>query len=292
MKNFLKILLITLFYIQIPVFANSDKNNLEKVFTPVGWGIGAAIAPVYLGGEYAKESVKWTGEHVFLPVAEGTVNLYDKSLEGVAWTVGKGTEGVLYGAKYTVFPVAKGIFWGGEKAGEYVLVPMGKGMYYSGKATYDYVLYPSGKAVGWTISKGADGLSYGIKHSVVPIGKGLYQAGEITADYVIIPVAKGVGSGVVYVAVPTGKAIKKGAKYTIVPIGKGIGYGAETFGKGMIWSADKIGDGVEWSADKIIYPIGYGIGKSTDAVVVPISRSVKATSKATKRTLKNILHKK
>ena len=48
------------------VFAeNTDKKSIsEKVVTPVGWAIGGAITPVYLGYDYTQKSLDWSYRNV------------------------------------------------------------------------------------------------------------------------------------------------------------------------------------------------------------------------------------
>lgn len=293
MKKILKSIILIIFMCSsINAYASDDdKSPTDVVLTPIGWAVGAAVTPAYLGIEYGSKALSWTGENVVIPVAGGTMTIIGETIEGAGWVAEKTISGLSEGAKYTIVPVSKALYWGVEQTYDYGIEPLGKGLYWGTEKAFEYGIVPTAKGIYWGIDKTIDGVVWGTNYSIVPIGKSVVWTAKKGTKYVIVPVYNGITDGVEFVAVPVGKGMMWGAKYTIIPIGKGIGYGIVKFGEGIMWGADTVGDGVKWTGKNVIYPIGFGIGKGVDAVVSPIGKAVTSTTKSTKNAIKKILHK-
>ena len=288
MKRISKLLVVLSLLIStsLNVFADTTENKslADKAFTPIGWAIGAAVTPAYIGIEYSSKSLGWLCENVAAPAASGALWIYAETWDGLVWITAKSLEGVAIGSKYTVVPIARGIYWGMDKSFDYVIFP-------AMEATLRYAVVPAGKSLFWSIDKAADRIVWGAEYTVVPFAKGSVWGTKMGTKYVILPVYNGTINGITYIAVPAGKGIKWGAKYTFVPVAQGLGYGAEAFENGLMRGANIAGNGLRWTSVNVIYPIGYGVGKGIDTVVAPIGHSVKATTSATKKAVKKILGK-
>lgn len=293
--------------------SQEEKSIADKALTPVGWLIGGAIAPVYLGIDFTKDAVEWSVENVVEPIGDGISWSYDYIIEpvgkgivkgvgkgttltlsGIGWTVDKTFDGVDFICKYTVVPAAKlGI--DATKAGfDYVIVPVGKGLVTGSK----YTLVPMGKGLVWCMEKTFDGIGWAgdaffdgldwVGYNIVePIGEAavdsfawtasaLWEGAKFGAKYTLVPTAKGVA----WSAKTAGKGIKVGSQYTIVPVAKGVKWGAET-----AW------EGAEIGARYTIIPVAKGVKAGAETIwsgletgakytLVPIGKSVVWTADA------------
>ena len=291
-KKVFTLLLILVLSYTTSFAADKNKTALDTALTPIGWAIGAAITPAYLGAEAANKTVEWTGENVAAPLGEGTVWVIGATINSTDWITGKAAEGLMAGSKYTVVPIAKGISKSGEIVYEYVFAPTGEALFRGMEITYEYGICPTLEGVQWSFEQAINGVVFGSKYTIIPISKGFVWVAKNGQKYVLAPMINGISDSIIFVVVPAGKGFLWGAKYTVVPIAKGVGYGFGAVGKGMKITGETIGDGVEWSAENIIYPVGYGIGKGTDAVVKPIGTAVKSASKSTADAIKTILRRK
>lgn len=242
----------------------SQNDIIDKSLSSIGWAIGAAIAPIYIGIEYTGDILEWSGENIIEPIGDG-----------IGWTIEKTADGVTVCSRYTIVPIVKGIFWSGEQVWDYVIFPVAKTAGYGIKYGYEYIFVPTVNGLVQVVDTTADVVSFTAKYTIIPVGKGIYKATEYGTEFIIIPIGNGMIDGVRYVAVPIGKGVRFGAEYTIVPVAKGVKY-----------SAEKVGSGLTWSAENVIYPISLKVGQGVEKVAKPVNNSIKKTAESIKFFIK------
>lgn len=283
-----------------------QKGVVEKALTPVGWAIGGAVAPVYLGADAAFESFTWTWEYVFSPFVEGVViaasyaeNTVTKAQD---WTeeniLDPAIDIVHTGLDYTVVPFAKGVGITGkalydalEYGATYSIVPLAKGIAWGADKTYDYAIVPVGKGVAWgfenSLAGVAKGAELGFNYAIVPLAKGTYYG----AKYTVFPVAKGAA----WTAETIGGGLTTAAEYTIVPVTKGVYYGVDYTLQGVGYGLDYVGSGLAYGANYTVVPVAKGVGWTSGKIgegvkktVTPVKNAVKSTVNGIKSVFKHI----
>lgn len=263
--------------------SQEEKSLTDKALTPIGWLIGGAIAPVYLGIDFTKNAIEWSVENVVEPIGDGIAWSFDYvvapvgkgmakgilkgtelTLSGIGWTIDKTSEGVYYICEYTIVPAAQLGIDATIAGYDYVIVPIGKGIIAGSK----YTLVPVGKGVVWCMEKTFDGIGYTADAFV----DGLYWV----SDNVVEPVGEAAVDSFVWTANTMWEGAKFGAKYTLVPTAKGIAWSAKTAGKGLKvgsqYTIVPVAKGVKWSAETAWR--GAEIGAKY--TIVPVAKGVKA----------------
>lgn len=241
---------------------DDGKTIAEKALTPVGYAIGAVIAPVSLGYDTSMEVLDWSSNNVIFPIAEAAFYTAEKALEGfftgADYAVDKAVKYIIVPAsKFTIVPAYK-----------YMLVP-------AGKFSVDYILIPSIDGFFWGLDKTADVITFTGRYTIVPILRTSWFGISKTVEYAVIPLVNGIETGFEYTIVPLGKGLLWGAKYTVLPIAKGLEYTVNTAYSGM-----------DWTAVNIIAPAAKGAGAGISAVIVPINSAAGAAAKTIKSFMK------
>lgn len=222
----------------------------DTALTPVGVAIGAMIAPVWLGAEYTKDALVWSNENIVSPVANGigygiyytldtASNVSDWVGNNIMQPVLETTvDAMVSGGKYTIVPLAKGLYWGlcktvdgAEFASQYTIVPLGNG-------------------ISWTADKTTEAIGYGV---------------ELGYEYVAVPLGNGVMFGAQYTVIP----VAKGLKWSAEKIGDGLDIG-------VYYILVPIGNGARWSSDNIILPVAKGVHDGIKSTVVSVGNAVKS----------------